>query len=77
MVGAGGRVLGAGPADDVLMDLVPLVLVVTSAEQMPDSPHNHGNRGNGWGLRFTPVQLAVTSGHTCQVTPDLQEPFDV
>lgn len=48
VVGAGGRVLGAGPADDVLMDLVPLVLVVTPAEQMPDSPHNHGNHGNSW-----------------------------
>lgn len=48
VVGAGGRVLGAGPADDVLMDLEPVVLVGTPAEQMPDSPHHHGNHGNGW-----------------------------
>lgn len=35
-VAAGGRVFGAGLADDVLMDLVPLVLIVTPAEQASD-----------------------------------------
>lgn len=33
VVGAGSRVLGVGLADDVLVYLVPLVLVVTSAER--------------------------------------------
>jgi len=28
MAGAGGRILGAGLADDILMDLGPLTLVV-------------------------------------------------
>lgn len=33
VVGAGCGVFGAGLADDVLMNLVPLVLIVTSAEE--------------------------------------------
>lgn len=33
VVGAGSCVLGAGLADDVLVDLVPFVLIVTPGEQ--------------------------------------------
>lgn len=33
VVGAGCRVFGAGLADDVLMDLVPFILIVTPGEQ--------------------------------------------
>lgn len=33
VVGAGSRVLGVGLADDVLLYLVPLVLIVTSVER--------------------------------------------
>lgn len=40
IVGAWGCVLGAGLADYVLMDLVPLVLIVTPAQQ---ASCNHGN----------------------------------
>lgn len=40
IVGAGSRVLGVGLADDVLVYLVPLVLIVTSAE---------GEKGGGEG----------------------------
>lgn len=38
VVGAGSRVLGVGLADDVLVYLVPLVLIVTSGQR----------RGGGW-----------------------------
>ena len=33
VVGAGSRVFGAGLADDVLVDLVPLVLIVAPVER--------------------------------------------
>lgn len=71
VVGAGSRVLGVGLADDVLVYLVPLVLIVTSGQRRGGGWVGGEREGHSWVrlLRMHPLAgpdggISTASAHT-------------